>query len=210
VNAQRHFTGSSQKAGRKLDQPMVATASSVWSTAPENAIERLYRHSVEAASQFVEHQIPSMLWLAQRDLMPFPPLPRAEAEGHRIRPSCLLLLTGLLLLAGGDIAFADTAADANASYQRGDYATAIELFRSLAEQGDTAAQYAIGNMYDKGEGVLRDKNEAIKCGIGRPCMAMLMRYASSKTSVVRNSIREEKARYRASIASTTPATTMIC
>src|SRR6476661_3044249 len=94
--------------------------------------------------------------------MPFPPLPRAEAERHRIRPSCLLLLTGLLLLAGGDIAFADTAADANAAYQRGDYATAIELFRSLAEQGDTAAQYAIGNMYDKGEGVLRDKNEANK------------------------------------------------
>ena len=103
-----------------------------------------------------------MLWLAQRDLMPFPPLPRAEAERHRIRPSCLLLLTGLLLLARADIAFADTAADANAAYQRGDYATAIELFRSPAEQGDTAAQYAIGNMYDKGEGVLRDKNKANK------------------------------------------------
>ena len=78
-----------------------------------------------------------MLWLAQRDLMPSPPLPRAEAERHRIRPSCLLLLTGLLLLARADIAFADTAADANAAYQRGDYATAIELFRSLAEQGDS-------------------------------------------------------------------------
>jgi hypothetical protein len=132
--AQRHFTGSSQKARCKLDQSIVATASSVSSMAQENAIESLYRHSIEAASQFVEDQMPSMLRLAQRELMP-PPLPRAEAERHWIRPSWLMLLTGLVLLAGSDLAFAGAAADANAAYRRGDYATAIELYRSLAETG---------------------------------------------------------------------------
>ena len=127
--------------------------------AQENAIESLYRHSIEAASQFVEDQMPSMLRLAQHELMP-PPLPRAEAERDQIRPSWLMLLTGLVLLAGSDLAFADAAADANAAYRRGDYAAAIELYRSLAEQGDTAAQYVLGNMYDNGEGALRNKNEA--------------------------------------------------
>jgi predicted aspartyl protease len=129
--------------------------------AQENAIESLYRHSIEAASQFVEDQMPSMLRLAQHELMP-PPLPRAEAERDQIRSSWLMLLTGLVLLAGSDLAFADAAADANAAYRRGDYAAAIELYRSLAEQGDTAAQYVLGNMYDNGEGVLRNKNEANK------------------------------------------------
>jgi hypothetical protein len=43
------------------------------------------------------------------------------------------------LLAGSDLAFADAAADANAAYRRGDYAAAIELYRSLAEQGDTGS-----------------------------------------------------------------------
>jgi hypothetical protein len=106
--------------------------------AQENAIESLCRHSIEAASQFVEDQMPSMLRLAQHELMP-PPLPRAEAERDQIRPSWLMLLTGLVLLAGSDLAFADAAADANAAYRRGDYAAAIELYRSLAEQGDTGS-----------------------------------------------------------------------
>ena len=74
--------------------------------AQENAIESLYRHSIEAASQFVEDQMPSMLRLAQHELMP-PPLPRAEAERDQICPSWLMLLTGLVLLAGSDLAFAD-------------------------------------------------------------------------------------------------------
>ncbi len=36
------------------------------------------------------------------------------------------------------------------AYQRGDYATAIQIFRQLAEQGDAKAQIKLGVMYARG------------------------------------------------------------
>ena len=42
--------------------------------------------------------------------------------------------------------------DANAAYNRGDYATALRLLRPLADQGDASAQYNLGVMYDNGQG----------------------------------------------------------
>ena len=45
---------------------------------------------------------------------------------------------------------------------RGDYETAHELVRPLAEQGDALAQYSLGEMYDLGEGVPEDDAEAAK------------------------------------------------
>ncbi len=73
-----------------------------------------------------------------------------------------MLLAGIVLLAGTGAAFADMAAVAREAYRHGDYATALALYRSLAEQGDAAAQYILGGMYDKGEGVPRDTIEANK------------------------------------------------
>ena len=35
---------------------------------------------------------------------------------------------------------------------RGDYATALRLWRPLADQGDASAQYNLGVMYAKGRG----------------------------------------------------------
>lgn len=66
------------------------------------------------------------------------------------------------MLAGLGVALADDAADASAAYRRGDYATALALYRTLAEQGDTAAQNILGNMYDQGEGASRNTVEANK------------------------------------------------
>ncbi len=43
-----------------------------------------------------------------------------------------------------------------AAYRRGDYATAQREFRLLAKQGDAAAQFNLGLMYDKGQGVPQD------------------------------------------------------
>ncbi len=40
-----------------------------------------------------------------------------------------------------------------AAYTSGDYATALREWRPLAEQGDAKAQYNLGLMYAKGEGV---------------------------------------------------------
>ncbi len=52
--------------------------------------------------------------------------------------------------------------EAEAAYQRGDYATAIREWRPLAEQGDGDAQNNLGVMYDYGQGVPRDDAKAVK------------------------------------------------
>jgi len=49
-----------------------------------------------------------------------------------------------------------------AAYQRGDYATALWLWRPLAEQGNAYAQSALGFMYDNGVGVRQDYTEAVR------------------------------------------------
>lgn len=43
----------------------------------------------------------------------------------------------------------------------GDYATALRLWRPIAEQGDALAQNSLGFMYDKGRGVLQDYDQAV-------------------------------------------------
>ena len=48
------------------------------------------------------------------------------------------------------------AEDAFAAYDRGDYATAHQLFRPLADQGYAGAQFNLGFMYDNGQGVAQD------------------------------------------------------
>ena len=52
--------------------------------------------------------------------------------------------------------------DANAAYTKGDYATALRLWRDLAEQGDASAQTSLGRMYRDGRGVSADQAEAVK------------------------------------------------
>jgi hypothetical protein len=49
--------------------------------------------------------------------------------------------------------------DAVAAYGRGDYLTAVKLWRQLAEAGDATAQYRVGLMYNNGEGVPQDYAE---------------------------------------------------
>ena len=49
-----------------------------------------------------------------------------------------------------------------AAYRAGDYVTAVQEWRPLAEQGDADAQIILGIMYDKGEGVAEDNAEAVK------------------------------------------------
>ncbi len=46
--------------------------------------------------------------------------------------------------------------------QRGDYAAALREWRPLAEQGDAMAQYNLGLVYAKGQGVAQDYGEAVK------------------------------------------------
>ncbi len=52
--------------------------------------------------------------------------------------------------------------DGDAAYEKGDYATALQLYRPLAEQGHMLAQFSLGYMYANGEGLPRDFAEAVR------------------------------------------------
>jgi TPR repeat protein len=69
-------------------------------------------------------------------------------------------MIALLLSVGA--AWAGPYEDGAAAYQRGDYATALRIFRSLATQGNADAQALLANMYDSGIGVKQDYAEAVK------------------------------------------------
>ena len=48
------------------------------------------------------------------------------------------------------------------AFNEGDYTTALNTFRPLAEQGDAQAQFKLGVMYHQGLGVEQDYGEAIR------------------------------------------------
>jgi len=72
----------------------------------------------------------------------------------------VLALASPLSMAGG--AVAGPFEDAQAAHGRSDYATALRLWRPLADQGNAGAQYALGFMYDRGQGVPQNSAEAAK------------------------------------------------
>jgi TPR repeat protein len=72
------------------------------------------------------------------------------------------LLTFLLSISMAVTAFGGQYEDATAAYERGDYGEAYRLFEPLAEQGHANAQFNLGVMYYKGQGVPQDYAEAAK------------------------------------------------
>ena len=77
--------------------------------------------------------------------------------------SVLLVISLLAMMMGGKTAV--LAADFQkgyAAYQSGDYATALREWTPLAEQGKASAQFNLGVMYDKGQGVPEDDKAAVK------------------------------------------------
>jgi TPR repeat protein len=73
------------------------------------------------------------------------------------------ILTALLMLAAvAGAAVAGPFEDAKAAYDKGDYPTALRLFRSLADQGDAVAQQRVGQMYERGLSVPQDYVEAVR------------------------------------------------
>ena len=67
-----------------------------------------------------------------------------------------LVLAIALLVGGVSIATAQDFQKGFAAYQAGDFATALQEWTPLAEQGNSTAQYALGVMYDNGYGVPQD------------------------------------------------------
>ena len=67
-----------------------------------------------------------------------------------------------------------------AAAQAGDFATALQNFRPLAEQGDANAQNTLGLMYHGGDGVPQDDAEAVRriaLALDGPVVAALARCA---------------------------------
>ena len=69
---------------------------------------------------------------------------------------CLVLLFFFVVLAGCEDRRADKA------YLRGDYESAARELKFLANKGEARAQYDLAVMYDKGQGVPQNNEEAAK------------------------------------------------
>ena len=59
-------------------------------------------------------------------------------------------------------AYAGPLEDGFAAYDANNYTVAFEKFRLAAAQGNSGAQYNLGFMYEKGQGVVQDYAEAVK------------------------------------------------
>ncbi|MDP1948259.1 MAG: tetratricopeptide repeat protein [Nitrospirota bacterium] len=71
----------------------------------------------------------------------------------------ILLILSILLLFMASPCFAGLN-DGEAALESGDYATALQWFRPLADQGDADAQYNLGFLYATGRGVSQDEAQA--------------------------------------------------
>ena len=77
---------------------------------------------------------------------------------HMRRSASALILIIALIMAVP--AIAEPLKDAKKAYDRGDYQTAVRLYKPLANEGDPEAQYALGYMYRTGKGVRKDHVKA--------------------------------------------------
>ena len=80
--------------------------------------------------------------------------PQYHFPGLQVIAFTLVLLLATLAHAGIEQGYE--------AFDRGDVATAIKIWRTLAEQGDTKAQFNLGQLYRSGNGVEVDDGEALK------------------------------------------------
>ena len=66
-----------------------------------------------------------------------------------------------LTLGFGMQAMAGPLEEGAAAHNRGDYTTALSLYRRAADQGDETAQFILGVMYSKGQGAPQDYTTAL-------------------------------------------------
>ncbi|MBL0231946.1 MAG: sel1 repeat family protein [Moraxellaceae bacterium] len=69
-------------------------------------------------------------------------------------------LMAVVLLCAASVSYAGLYEGA-AAYQKGDYAAALKEFNEAAEQGHADAQFNLGLMYRKGQGVPQDDTQAV-------------------------------------------------
>jgi len=78
------------------------------------------------------------------------------------RTICVCMLVALAVVGTAAPALSAPMEDGQAAYNAGDYKTALDLWRPLAEQGDARAQNNLGVMYENGKGVPQNIAEAVK------------------------------------------------
>ena len=86
----------------------------------------------------------------------------AQAGGSLMHKWRGLAVVACMVLGMSGAARAGWLDDAIAALGRGDYQTALNIFKPRAEQGNAAAQYILGVMYDNGLGVAQDYKTAVK------------------------------------------------
>jgi len=64
-----------------------------------------------------------------------------------------ICLTIAVLLGSAGVSWSADLDDGRTAYFIGDFATALKIFKSLAEHGDANAQYLLSKMYEQGDGV---------------------------------------------------------
>ena len=72
------------------------------------------------------------------------------------------LFAVFLVVACATVVAADAIEDAESTYNRGDYIKAARLLRPLADQGNARAQFNLGVMYERGQGVPQFDTEAVQ------------------------------------------------
>lgn len=72
-----------------------------------------------------------------------------------------LVLAITLLVGGVSVATAQDFDKGVDAYKAGDYQTALQEWRPLAEQGNAPAQFGLGQLYYYGKGVLQDNAQAL-------------------------------------------------
>src|SRR5215813_1523849 len=86
---------------------------------------------------------------------------RPACEAKTMRKLIALIVVGVMLSIA-QVASAGPFEDGLSAYQRGDFATALKLWRPLAEQGNAQAQNQVGDMYYDAKGVAQDYKEAVR------------------------------------------------
>lgn len=71
-----------------------------------------------------------------------------------------LIVSAIAISATLTPAIAGSIKDAQSALDNGDYVTAMDLARPLAERGDAVAQRIVGRMYEQGAGAFKDLNRA--------------------------------------------------
>ncbi|MED5579517.1 MAG: tetratricopeptide repeat protein [Nitrospinota bacterium] len=81
---------------------------------------------------------------------------------HSLRPCLTVFVIVFALCIGATQSAEGGFREGLAAARRGDFATALREYRPLAERGNKFAQFNLGVMYFKGDGVLKDDKEAVK------------------------------------------------